>query len=104
MAARAGRGGARRCTTRELIADGRPFDAASRERCSPGSPSAASSRRHELTQDGHATATRLIGARHECLHSLIADWEPDDDQRVNDAIARLARELARDVPALHTPG
>ena len=40
------------------------------------------------------------GARHECLHSLIADWEPDDDERINEAIARLARELAADVPAL----
>ena len=58
----------------------------------------------ELTGSGHATAARLIGARRDCLHSLIADWQPDDDQRVNDAVVRIARELARDVPALHTPG
>ena len=25
--------------------------------------------------------------------ALVADWSPDDDPRVNDAIARLAREL-----------
>ena len=51
-----------------------------------------------LTETGSATAARLIGARHDCLHSLIADWEPDDDPRVNDAVDRLARELAREVP------
>ena len=55
-----------------------------------------------LTDTGRATATRLIDARHDCLHSLIADWEPDDDERINDAVARLARELASEVPALHT--
>ena len=55
---------------------------------------------HELTQDGHATATRLIGARHDCLHSLIADWQPDEDERINEAVARLASELAREAPAL----
>jgi len=48
----------------------------------------------ELTDRGHAAAERLIGARRDCLHSLVADWSPDDDPRVNDAIARLARELA----------
>ena len=67
---------------------------------SPGSPSAASSSDDALTDAGHATAERLIDARHDCLHSLIADWQPDDDPRVNDAVARLARELAREVPAL----
>jgi EmrB/QacA subfamily drug resistance transporter len=48
-----------------------------------------------LTAGGHATAERLIGARRDCLGSLIADWRPVDDPRVNDAIDRLARELAR---------
>jgi hypothetical protein len=52
-----------------------------------------------LTTGGHATAERLIGARRDCLGSLVADWSPDDDPRVNDAIDRLARELARDSPA-----
>ena len=47
-----------------------------------------------------APAARLIGARHDCLHSLIADWKPADDERVNDAVARLARELAGVVPTL----
>ena len=53
-----------------------------------------------LTDDGRATAKRLIGARCEALHALVADWQPDNDPRVNDVIDRLARELARDVPAL----
>jgi DNA-binding MarR family transcriptional regulator len=51
-----------------------------------------------LTGEGHATAARLIDARFECLHSLVADWEPDSDPRVNEAIDRLARELARETP------
>ena len=52
-----------------------------------------------LTDAGHATAERLIGARRDCLASLVADWSPDDDPRVNDAILRLARALARESPA-----
>ena len=55
-----------------------------------------------LTETGRATAVLLIDARRDCLHSLIADWEPDDDPRVNDAVERLADELARDVPAART--
>jgi hypothetical protein len=53
----------------------------------------------ELTADGQATAARLVDARHASLMSLVADWRPDDDPRVNDAIARLARELGADAPA-----
>jgi hypothetical protein len=52
-----------------------------------------------LTGDGRAMADRLIEARCSCLHSLVADWEPDSDPRVNEAIDRLARSLARDTPA-----
>jgi EmrB/QacA subfamily drug resistance transporter len=51
-----------------------------------------------LTDRGHAAAERLIGARRDCLRSLVADWHPDDDPRVNDVIARLARELAGESP------
>ena len=88
----------------EAIAEGRPFDAARAGELLDGLAERDLVRDAELTETGHATAARLIGARLECLHSLIADWQPDDDQRVNDAIVRIARELARDVPALHTPG
>ena len=49
-----------------------------------------------LTDAGRATAERLIEARHASLVSLVADWEHDDDPRVNDAIHRLAQELARE--------
>ena len=37
-------------------------------------------------------------ARRDCLTSLIADWQPDDDPRVNEAISRLADELEREPP------
>ncbi len=87
----------------EAIADGRPFDAALARRLLAGLAERGHVGDGELTDAGRATATRLIGARHDCLHSLIADWEPDDDERVNDAVARLARELAREVPALQAP-
>jgi EmrB/QacA subfamily drug resistance transporter len=52
-----------------------------------------------LTDAGRATAEQLIGARRDCLGSLVADWSPDDDPRVNDAILRLARALAGESPA-----
>jgi EmrB/QacA subfamily drug resistance transporter len=52
-----------------------------------------------LTPDGHAIAQRLLHARHDCLTSLVADWQPGEDPLVNDAISRLARELAREEPA-----
>ena len=52
-----------------------------------------------ITGDGRVMADRLIDARCECLHSLVADWEPDSDPRINDAIDRLARSLASETPA-----
>ncbi len=51
------------------------------------------------TEEGRATARRLLDARRQCLSSLVADWSPDDDPRVNDAIERLAEELERETPA-----
>ena len=41
---------------------------------------------------------RLLEARRDCLTELVADWEPDEDPRVNDAIERLALELAQETP------
>ncbi len=87
----------------EAIAEGRPFDTARAEAFIAGLAERGLVSDDALTDAGRATATRLIAARRDCLHSLIADWKPDDDERVNDAVARLARELAGDVPALHTP-
>jgi hypothetical protein len=49
-----------------------------------------------LTASGRATAERLLDARRDCLVSLVADWSYDEDPRVNDAIDRLAEELARE--------
>jgi EmrB/QacA subfamily drug resistance transporter len=51
------------------------------------------------TDEGSATVQRLLEARRDCLTDLVADWEPDEDPRVNDAIERLAQELAQEVPA-----
>ena len=48
----------------------------------------------QLTASGHAAAERLLEARREGLVALVADWSYDEDPRVNDAIARLAQELA----------
>ena len=84
----------------EAVADGRPFDTARAEALVAGLAERGHASDGALTDAGRATATRLIDARHDCLHSLIADWEPDDDERVNHAVARLARELASEVPAL----
>jgi EmrB/QacA subfamily drug resistance transporter len=84
------------------IAEGRPFDIARAEAFVAGLADRGLVSDGALTDAGRATAARLIGARHDCLHSLIADWKPDDDERVNDAVARLARELAGEVPALQS--
>jgi len=83
----------------EAIADGRPIDAAwVREQIATlraGGLLAGDA----LTGRGDATAQRLLDARRDCLRSLVADWSPDEDPRVNDAIARIAEELARESPA-----
>ena len=54
---------------------------------------------HQLTDTGQAAAERLIDARRESLQALVADWSPDEDPRLNDAIDRIAHELAREAPA-----
>jgi MFS family permease len=54
---------------------------------------------HHVTERGHATAEHLLGTARESLGALVADWTPDDDPRLNDAIARIAHELAREAPA-----
>ncbi len=45
---------------------------------------------------GEAFATPSSG---DSLHALVADWSPDEDPRLNDAIDRIAHELAREAPA-----
>jgi EmrB/QacA subfamily drug resistance transporter len=82
----------------EAIAAGRPVDAGM-IRDLIGSLSARGLVADgELTEAGHAAAGRLLDAYCECLHSLIADWHPDDDPRVNDAVNRLASALAEEPP------
>ena len=46
-----------------------------------------------VTSTGAATADKLVTAHRERLVALVADWSPDADPQINDAIARLAREL-----------
>ena len=82
----------------EAIADGRPFDASRARELLDSLARQGLIAGDELTETGHTTAARLIRARHDGLNSLIADWEPGDDPRVDDAISRLASELARDPP------
>ena len=53
---------------------------------------------HQLTDRGHATAERLIDTARESLSARVADWTPGEDPRLNDAIARIARELTREAP------
>jgi len=53
---------------------------------------------HRLTERGQAVAERLIDTSRETLRALVADWSPDEDPRLNDAIDRIARELAREAP------
>jgi EmrB/QacA subfamily drug resistance transporter len=55
------------------------------------------------TDEGGATVGRLLAARRECLTALVADWEPDEDPRINDTIARLAQELAEETPEAVAP-
>src|SRR4051812_27560956 len=81
---------------REAIAADRPIDAAwVGEHLDQLAARGLVTESH-LTDAGHATARRLLEARRDCLVSLVADWSYDDDPRVNDAIGRLAEELARE--------
>jgi hypothetical protein len=77
----------------EAIAAGRSFDAARARELLASLAERGLVADGELTAAGHTTAARLIVARADCLRSLIADWQADDDPRVNEAVARLAREL-----------
>jgi EmrB/QacA subfamily drug resistance transporter len=80
----------------EAIAAGRPFDTGRARELLTSLAERGLVTGGELTETGHATAARLIRARRDGLNSLIADWRPDDDPRINDAVSRLASELARD--------
>jgi hypothetical protein len=54
---------------------------------------------HRLTERGQAVAERLVQAARESLQALVADWSPDEDPRLNEAVARIAHELASEAPA-----
>ena len=82
----------------EAIAAGRPIEAAQVRALLAELDERALTDDARLTPAGHATAARLIDARRAGLTSLVADWEADDDPRINDVIARLATELAAELP------
>ena len=53
---------------------------------------------HRLTARGEAVAVRLVDTSRAQLRALVADWSPDEDPRLNDAIDRIAHELGREAP------
>ena len=87
-------------TDADTIARGRPFDAAWVRDHVAVLHERGLLDGDDLTEAGRDAVERLVEARCESLHALIADWTPDDDPRVNEAIARLAHELSREAPAL----
>src|SRR4051794_7439317 len=46
-----------------------------------------------ITPAGHAVRADLVHARADCLHELIADWEPPGHPEIDPMIERLAQEL-----------
>ncbi|MDA0180384.1 MFS transporter [Solirubrobacter phytolaccae] len=85
-------------TDAEAIARGRPFDTTwVHDHLAVLNERGFLDGQH-VTEQGRDAVERLVEARRESLIALIADWTPDDDPRVNDAIGRLAHELARETP------
>jgi hypothetical protein len=83
----------------EGIAEGRPFDAGWVREQLADLEQRGLVEGVALTQSGHETAARLLRARCDALHTLVADWEPGDDPRVDEAIDRLGLELAQVPPS-----
>jgi DNA-binding MarR family transcriptional regulator len=46
-----------------------------------------------LTPAGHAAADRLVAARRDLMHRLIADWSPEQHAELAELLSRLSREL-----------
>jgi EmrB/QacA subfamily drug resistance transporter len=46
-----------------------------------------------LTATGVATRDQLVAARTDCLRSLVADWQPEDQPELDALVRRLAEEL-----------
>jgi hypothetical protein len=57
-----------------------------------------------LTLAGVETRDQLVAARTDCLRSLIADWDPDENPELDPLVRRLAEELDQpprsDAPAM----
>jgi EmrB/QacA subfamily drug resistance transporter len=52
------------------------------------------------TDRGRDVAEQLIDTARASLSAFVVDWTPGEDPRLNDAVARVARELADEVPAV----
>ncbi len=84
----------------EVIAEGRPFDSAWVVAQVASLTERGLVADDGLTEAGRETAGRLMAARKESIRSLVADWEPDGDPRVNEAVDRLSQALAREYAAV----
>jgi hypothetical protein len=83
----------------DAIAENRPIDAAWVGEQVDGLTQRGLVEDHALTERGEAIAQRLVDTSRASLRALVADWSPDEDPRLNDAIDRIARELDREAPA-----
>ena len=50
--------------------------------------------RVQLTEQGEATASRLITARRDALSELVQDWDPEKNAELAQLLTRLARYLS----------
>jgi hypothetical protein len=50
--------------------------------------------RVQLTEQGEATASRLITARRDALSELVRDWDPEKNAELAQLLTRLARYLS----------
>jgi EmrB/QacA subfamily drug resistance transporter len=60
----------------------------------PGGPPVGLDGAVTLTASGEAAAERLVGARHDAVADLVADWNPEQHAELAALLRKLARHLA----------
>jgi hypothetical protein len=60
----------------------------------PGGPPVGLHGAVTLTASGEAAAERLVGARHDAVADLVADWNPEQHAELAALLRKLARHLA----------
>jgi EmrB/QacA subfamily drug resistance transporter len=60
----------------------------------PGGPPVGLDGTVMLTASGEAAAERLVGARHDAVADLVADWNPEQHAELAALLRKLARHLA----------